>query len=63
MPSRFLSEIPENNMEWLSKPVPRSDAWEDSRDDEMCIRDSKKGVRSVGRRTHGDDRLRREYII
>ena len=36
MPSRFLSEIPENNMEWLSKPVPRSDAWEDSRDDDGC---------------------------
>ena len=36
MPSRFLSEIPEDNMEWLSKPVPRSDAWEDSRDDDGC---------------------------
>ena len=36
MPSRFLSEIPENNMEWLSKPVPRSDTWEDSRDDDGC---------------------------
>ena len=36
VPSRFLSEIPENNMEWLSKPVPRSDAWEDSRDDDGC---------------------------
>lgn len=23
-------------MEWLSKPVPRSDAWEDSRDDDGC---------------------------
>lgn len=36
MPSRFLNEIPEDNMEWLSKPVPRSDAWEDSRDDDGC---------------------------
>ena len=29
MPSRFLSEIPEENMEWLSKPVPRSEAWDE----------------------------------
>ena len=27
MPSRFLNEIPEDNMEWLSKPQPRSDSW------------------------------------
>ena len=27
MPSRFLNEIPEENMEWLSKPQPRTDAW------------------------------------
>ena len=30
MPSRFLNEIPEDNMEWLSKPVPRSEAWDGS---------------------------------
>ena len=29
MPSRFLSEIPEDNMEWLSKPQPRSESWEE----------------------------------
>lgn len=28
-----------------------------------CGAAAKKGVRSVRRRTHGDDRLRREYII
>ena len=33
MPSRFLNEIPEDNMEWLSKPVPRSEAWDDTGDD------------------------------
>ena len=32
MPSRFLNEIPEENMEWLSRPQPRSDSW-DERDD------------------------------
>ncbi len=30
MPSRFLNEIPEDNMEWLSKPVPRGEAWDGS---------------------------------
>ena len=30
MPSRFLKEIPEENMEWLSKPAPRpASRWED----------------------------------
>ena len=29
MPSRFLNEIPEDNMEWLSKPQPRSDSWDE----------------------------------
>lgn len=29
MPSRFLNEIPEENMEWLSKPQPRSESWEE----------------------------------
>ena len=29
MPSRFLNEIPENNMEWLSKPQPRADSWDE----------------------------------
>ena len=33
MPSRFLNEIPEDNMEWLSKPVPHSEAWDDTGDD------------------------------
>ena len=33
MPSRFLNEIPEDNMEWLSKPVPRSEAWDNTGDD------------------------------
>ena len=34
IPSRFLNEIPEDNMEWLSKPQPRSEAWDDGdRDD------------------------------
>ncbi|MBD9207495.1 MAG: ATP-dependent DNA helicase PcrA, partial [Clostridiales bacterium] len=29
MPSRFLNEIPEENMEWLSKPQPRADSWDE----------------------------------
>ena len=29
MPSRFLNEIPEENMEWLSKPQPRSESWDE----------------------------------
>ena len=33
MPSRFLNEIPEDNMEWLSKPVARSEAWDNTGDD------------------------------
>ena len=40
MPSRFLNEIPEENMEWLSKPQPRSESWEE--------RDSDYGDRSYG---------------
>ena len=32
MPSRFLNEIPEDNMEWLSKPQPRSDSWDEDDD-------------------------------
>ena len=40
MPSRFLNEIPEENMEWLSKPQPRSESWEE--------RDSDYGDRGYG---------------
>ena len=40
MPSRFLNEIPEENMEWLSKPQPRSESWEEQ--------DSDYGDRSYG---------------
>ena len=40
MPSRFLNEIPEENMEWLSKPQPRSESWEE--------RDSDYGDRAYG---------------
>ena len=40
MPSRFLNEIPEENMEWLSKPQPRSENWEE--------RDSDYGDRGYG---------------
>ena len=40
MPSRFLDEIPEENMEWLSKPQPRSESWEE--------RDSDYGDRGYG---------------
>lgn len=32
MPSRFLNEIPEENMEWLSKPQPRPDVWDEGED-------------------------------
>ena len=32
MPSRFLNEIPEENMEWLSKPQPRADSWNEDDD-------------------------------
>ena len=40
MPSRFLNEIPEENMEWLSKPQARSESWEE--------RDSDYGDRGYG---------------
>ena len=40
MPSRFLNEIPEENMEWLSKLQPRSESWEE--------RDSDYGDRGYG---------------
>ena len=40
MPSRFLNEIPEANLEWLSKPQPRSESWEE--------RDSDYGDRGYG---------------
>ena len=40
MPSRFLNEIPEENMEWLSKPQPRSESWEE--------RDGDRGYGSYG---------------
>ena len=40
MPSRFLNEIPEENMEWLSKAQPRSESWEE--------RDSDYGDRGYG---------------
>ena len=40
MPSRFLNEIPEENMEWLSKSQPRSESWEE--------RDSDYGDRGYG---------------
>ena len=40
MPSRFLNEIPEENMEWLSKPQPRSESREE--------RDSDYGDRGYG---------------
>ena len=40
MPSRFLNEIPEENMEWLSKPQPHSESWEE--------RDSDYGDRGYG---------------
>ena len=58
MPSRFLNEIPEENMEWLSKPQPRSDSWEE--------RDSDYGDRGYGsyggygQRTTGSVVTRRE---
>ena len=45
MPSRFLNEIPEENMEWLSKPQPRSESWEE--------RDSDYGDRGYGRYRRG----------
>ena len=33
MPSRFLEEIPEENMEWISKPEPRTErGWDEERD-------------------------------
>ena len=33
LPSRFLDEIPEKNMEWLSKPEPRAErGWDEDRD-------------------------------
>ena len=58
MPSRFLNEIPEENMEWPSKPQPRSARWEE--------RDSDYGDRGYGsyggygQRTTGSVVTRRE---
>ena len=58
MPSRFLNEIPEENMEWLSKPQPRSESWEE--------RDNDYGDRGYGsyggygQRTTGSVVTRRE---
>ena len=58
MPSRFLNEIPEENMEWLSKPQPSSESWEE--------RDSDYGDRGYGsyggygQRTTGSVVTRRE---
>ena len=58
MPSRFLNEIPEENMEWLSKPQPRSESWEE-RDSDY----SDRGYGSYGgygQRTTGSVVTRRE---
>lgn len=58
MPSRFLNEIPKENMEWLSKPQPRSESWEE--------RDNDYGDRGYGsyggygQRTTGSVVTRRE---
>ena len=52
MPSRFLNEIPEENMEWLSKPQPRSESWEE--------RDSDYGDRGYGQRSAAPVVTRRE---
>ena len=58
MPSRFLNEIPEENIEWLSKPQLRSESWEE--------RDSDYGDRGYGsyggygQRTTGSVVTRRE---
>ena len=71
MPSRFLNEIPEDNMEWLSKPVPRSEAWDED-DGDMSYGGSRRGQdgygvysgsygsygRGTGRKTPGAESLR-----
>ena len=71
MPSRFLNEIPEDNMEWLSKPVPRSEAWDED-DGDMSYGGSRRGQdgygvysgsygsygRSTARKTPGAESLR-----
>ena len=45
MPSRFLKEIPEENMEWLGKPEPRlASSWDDFGDEPAYEREARPGT-------------------
>ena len=45
MPSRFLKEIPEENMEWLGKPEPRpTSSWDDFGDGPAYEREARPGT-------------------
>ena len=59
MPSRFLNEIPEENMEWLSKPQPRSESWEE-RDSDYGDRGYGSSYGSYGQRSAAPVVTRRE---
>ena len=59
MPSRFLNEIPEENMEWLSKPQPRSESWEE-RDSDYGDRGYGSGYGGYGQRSAAPVVTRRE---
>ena len=59
MPSRFLNEIPEENMEWLSKPQPRSESWEE-RDSDYGDRDYGSSYGGYGQRSAAPVVTRRE---
>ena len=59
MPSRFLNEIPEENMEWLSKPQPRSESWEE-RDSDYSDRGYGSSYGGYGQRSAAPVVTRRE---
>lgn len=59
MPSRFLNEVPEENMEWLSKPQPRSESWEE-RDSDYSDRGYGSSYGGYGQRSAAPVVTRRE---
>ncbi len=59
IPSRFLNEIPEENMEWLSKPQPRSESWEE-RDSDYSDRGYGSSYGGYGQRSAAPVVTRRE---
>ena len=63
MPSRFLKEIPEENMEWISKPQPRSVesdiGWGDGLGDGYAGQHSGYGEKYGGYGSYGSGQSRR----